>query len=165
MKSTMCSSTPLVTCELCGTGTVGQCSPCVSVFADLLNFTSVETLVRPCNIESLQPVQLSLRFLIQTKLGLGKTTGVVPIQLHFLYAHLHNQKLRGLEGRRRGGWREGSRHQSGSSKRREEPAKDKDTAAPLPLRYQAGKCQVVFLCYHDNRSRGHCHIQGVTYLC
>lgn len=128
------------------------------MFANLLNSTGVETLVHPCHIENPQPVHLSLRFLIQTKLWLGKATGVVPIQLHFLDAHLRNKKLSRLKCRRRGGWRGGRWDVSGSSKRREEPAKDEDTAAPLPLRYQAGECHVVFLWYHDNRPRGHCHI-------
>lgn len=152
-------------CQLCGAGTIGRCSPCVSVFANLLNSTGVETLVHPCYIENPQPVNLPLGFLMQTKLWLGEATGVVPIQLHFLYAHLHNEKLGWLEHGRRGGWRGGRRCEGWSSKRREEPAKDEDTADPLPLRYQAGECEVVSLCYHDNRPRGHCHIQGVTYLC
>lgn len=161
----MCSSAPLVTCQLCGAGTIGRCSPCVPVFVNLLNSTAVETLVRSCHAEYPQPVHLSFRFLKQTKLWLGEAAGVVPIQLHFLHAHLRNQKLGGLECRRRGGWRGGRRRESGSSERREEPAKDEDTAASLPLRYQAGECQVVLLCYHDNRPRGHGHIQSVTYLC
>lgn len=155
----------IVTCELCGAGAIGWCSPCAPVFTNLLNSTGVETLVHSCHTENPQPVHFSLCFLIQTKLWLGESTGVVPIQLHFLYAHLHNQKLRALKGRRRGGRRGGRRGESWCNKRRKEPAKDEDTSAPLPLRYEAGERQVVFLCYHDNRPRGHCHIQGMTYLC
>lgn len=76
-----CEGIHLFTCHLCGAGTIGSDSPYVSVFADLLNFTAVKTLVRPSHAENPQLVHLSLRFLVQMKLWLWETVGVVPIQL------------------------------------------------------------------------------------
>lgn len=76
-----CEGIHLFTCHLYGAGTIGSDSPYVSVFADLLNFTAVKTLVRPSHAENPQLVHLSLRFLVQMKLWLWETVGVVPIQL------------------------------------------------------------------------------------
>lgn len=143
------------TCQLRGAGPIGRYSPCISVFANLLNSTGVETLVHSCHIENPQPVQLSLSFLIQTELRLGKTAGVVPKQLHFLYAHLGNKKLSRLQRRRRCGRRG---RVSWSCRRREEPAKNEDTAAPLPLGHQTRERQVIFLGNHDSRAGNHGHV-------
>lgn len=88
------------TCQLCGAGAIGRCSPCGSVFANLLNSAGVETLVWPCHAVNPQAEHLSFCFLIETKLWLGETAGVVPIQLQFLYAHLGDKKLGGLKCRR-----------------------------------------------------------------
>lgn len=151
------------TCEPSGAGAIGRCSPCVLVSTNLLNPTSVETLVCPRHIKNPQPEHLSLRFLIQAKLWLRKSPGVVAVQLQFLDAPLHDKELGGLKRRRWGGDRGGRRRGSGAWGK--EPAKDEDAAAPLPLRYQAGECQVVFLWYHDNRPGAHRHVQGLTYFC
>lgn len=130
------------------------------MFADLLNPAGVEALVHPAHVENPQPVHLPFRLLNQAKLWLGEPPGVVPIQLQFLDAQLCDEKLGGLERDGRGGGR-GSR----TGERGEEPPEDEDAAAPLPLRYEAGEGQVVFLRNHHTGPRSHRHVEGVTHLC
>lgn len=134
-----------ITCKQCGACTIGGGSPNVFVFSDLLNSTAVEALIHPRHTEDEQPVRLSPRIIVQKKLCLGETAAVVPIQLHLLYPHPHNQKLTRCS--RGGGWNRRRRHESRRCKRGEEPAKNEDAAAPLPLRHQTGQGQVVSLCY------------------
>lgn len=148
------------TCELRGAAAVGRRPPCVPEFTDLLHPAAVEALVCGHHIADAQPEHLSLPLLIQPELQLGEATGVVPVQLQLLDARLGDEELGGLLMRRRRG-----DDLSGCVQRGEEPAKDEDAAAPLPLRYQAGEGQVVLLWYHDDGPRNHRHVQGLTYLC
>lgn len=125
------------------------------MFPNLLNPAGVEALVHPAHVENPQPVHLPLRLLNQAKLWLGEPPGVVSIQLQFLDAQLCDEKLGGLERDGRGGWRG---RVSRTGERGEEPSEDEDTAAPLPLRYEAGEGQVVFLRNHHTRPRSHRHV-------
>lgn len=88
------------TCELSGAGAIGRRSPRVLVSTNLLHPTGVETLVCPHRIKNPQPEHLSLRFLIQAKLWLRKSPGVVAVQLQFFDAPLHDKELGGLKRRR-----------------------------------------------------------------
>lgn len=147
------------TSELRGAAAIGRRPPCVPESADLLHPAAVEALVCEHHVADAQPEHFSLRLLIQPELQLGEAAGVVPVQLQLLDARLGDEELVGRQPRGRGD------NLSGSVGQGEEPAKDEDAAAPLPLGYQAGEGQVVLLRYHDNGPRNHRHVQSLTYFC
>ncbi|KAG5831698.1 hypothetical protein ANANG_G00306500, partial [Anguilla anguilla] len=124
---------------------VGERPPAAAVLPDLLHPADVAPLVVLGHAQDLQPEGPALVLLLllrQPQLGLGEAPRVVPVELALPHVQLDDQVL--LRPLLAG----------------VQPAHHQQAAGPLPLGHSAGQGDVRPLRAHDDRPRGHRHVQG-----